>query len=163
MVDINPQPTPPDIPPEEVAAISESINKRSADRDFYLAFLLRAFFGETSDNTQASFRISVLTPAGVVSGTAVSHARWSRTLAAELAIDTDDDLYEAFIDAFATATDTDLETYRLREENGMPQPLPSYLHFEDAAVFVGDRTLSNRVFRVSVNDVAGWCLGSWAA
>lgn len=163
MVDINPQTTPPDITPEEVAEISESITMRSGDRDFYLAFLLRAFFGETSANDQASFRISVLTPAGVVCGTAVSHARWSKALAAELATDTNDALYEAFIDAFALVTDTDLQSSRLRDVKGVPEPLPSFLHLEDATIFVGERTLNNRLFRVSVDDISGWCLGSWSA
>ncbi|WP_409141924.1 hypothetical protein [Cellulosimicrobium sp. RS] len=129
--------------------------------DFYLGLLLDSILGRDSDSIDGSIQLSVIAQGAVVTGKAVSRRAWNE-LFIEGVAGRNEDARAELAKSLAAVDEHVAQSRAHREQHGLPDPPHRYLHFAESTVHVGPSTLQKGAWRVRVDQISGWCLGTYA-
>jgi hypothetical protein len=126
--------------------------------DFFLELMLRTFLGH---QLEGNFSLTLLYGGSIVSGDAISHARWLTGWIDQLeqaGVEGLDELRPMFEERRQKAIDLD-ERMRAADREVLP---PRFVHLIDATIYNGGVTHDVKYWRGPISRISGWSLGKYA-
>ncbi len=153
------------LPPPEYDWANDPDGLTPADfdtRDWLLDSLLSAIPGESDTDKAISIGLSV--NGTVLSGRAVSFARWTKLWTAYLAESggrNGQELGEGFQIVLPDAVQHRTDFRSRREARHLPVPSPEYLNLTHVKVIVGGQLVNIRFTRVRISQIDAWWVGEF--
>lgn len=132
--------------------------ERVTPHDLPLHMLTKILHGAHGDS-DGEFGLTITSRGAVVSGLAISAAKWGNLLAQSLIDSGQDALGEAMGTFLATNRSRQRSVALARVDRDLSEIVPGYLHFRSVTVFQGNQSLKLPLWRAQLESVDGWSLG----